>query len=341
VNWTSSPQIPQETWDRIYLGDKEAIPFQSHAWMQSITSGGHIRDVARLYETPDGQAILPLAASRGPELFASAASMPHGLGAGGLISTTPITPQLVKAVFDDLSRSPFLRTAVRPNARQIELWDQLVPNGWRRLARRTHILDLTGGMDVVFNQRFDSTKRNRIRKALKAGVSVEKGNSVQLVERFYNLYLLWSENRALARGLPVTLIRRLARLREPLWKFTKTAQGMGSGLQIYIASYEGNAVAASVFLIGGSSAVYWRGASNANLLREFPANDLLQFEMIKEASIGGCQQYHMGESGGVASLERFKEHFGAKSYSYAEYVRERLPLTLAKDAIDRFRTRPH
>ena len=49
----------------------------------------------------------------------------------------------------------------------------------------------------------------------------------------------------------------------------------------------------------------------------------------------GCRSYHMGESGGVETLERFKALFGAKAYSYAEYVHERLPITAAREAAEK------
>jgi hypothetical protein len=313
--------------------DSEATPFQSYDWMRSITSGGNFRNIARRYKTPDGDAILPLAASNGVQMLASAASMPHGWGAGGLISSVPITVKILQEVFDDLASTPFLRLTIRPNAPQIDLWDQALPrSGWTRVPRKTHILDLTGGINVVFKERFESAKRNRIRKAQQADLVVEKGNSPEFVKQFYELYLLWSENRARARGLPVFAVRRLAQLREPFWKFSVAACGMGQSLQVYVASHQGTPVAASVFLMRGRSAVYWRGASDAALRRTYPGNDLLQYEMIRDACEAGCLQYHMGESGGVRSLERFKEHFGAKSYCYAEYVRERLPIEAVRKA---------
>jgi hypothetical protein len=335
-NWEPSSAISRETWSKIFSMDNEATPFQSYDWMHSITSKGQFRNVSRQYKTPDGDAILPLAASSRPDVFCVAASMPHGWGAGGLISSTPITVNILQTVFDDLSGAPFLRLTIRPNARQIDLWDQALPeSGWSRVARKTHILDLSGGIEVVLRHRFESTKRNRIRKAQQADLTVEKGNSPELIRQFYDLYLLWSENRARSRGLPVSAIRRLAELREPFWRFSSAACGMGPKLQVYLARHQREPVAASVFLMLGRSAVYWRGASDAALRGTYPGNDLLQYEMIKDACEAGCQQYHLGESGGVRSLERFKEHFGAEPYCYAEYVRERLPVTAVEKAAGR------
>ena len=68
-------------------------------------------------------------------------------------------------------------------------------------------------------------------------------------------------------------------------------------------------------------------------------NDLLQYHMISDACASGCRSYHMGESGGVETLERFKALFGAKACSYAEYVHERLPITAATETAERILSR--
>jgi hypothetical protein len=43
----------------------------------------------------------------------------------------------------------------------------------------------------------------------------------------------------------------------------------------------------------------------------------------------------MGESGGVASLARFKERFGAVPYTFSELRLERFPVTAVEDWAER------
>lgn len=331
---TGSP-VSHQTWSEVFAKDTSATPFQSPQWMSAITGSGHFLDASRVYSMPGGHVVLPLLATGLMGVSLSAASMAHGLGAGGLVADFPLTVQMVREIVADLGALPYLRLSIRPNALQADLWEQAVPPTWTTVKRKTHILDLDGGFDTVWSERIASAKRNKVRKAERAGMVVEQGNTPDLVRRFYDLYLLWSENRARDRRLPPALIRWVAERREPFWKFQAAAEGMKDQLRIYIASHEGQAVAGAVYLQAGSAAIHWRGASDARLLAKLPGNDLLQSVMIRQACDAGCTHYHMGESGGVDSLERFKEEFGAKPHHYAEFVRERLPITTARRSVQR------
>nr|WP_297584079.1 GNAT family N-acetyltransferase [Roseibium sp.] len=246
--------------------------------------------------------------------------MPHGFGAGGCISDYPLTRKDVDVILEDIHALNVNTLSIRPNPTQIEQWPEN-KNGWRVASRISHVIDLAGGYEHVWTECFRSTKRNRIRKAKKFGLKLQKGNSPDLVDTYYSLYLRWSEVRAKKRKLPPQLVRWLALRREPRWKFDNVARTMGQALQVYVASVNDTPVAGAVFLQMGKSAVYWRGASDPDLLRKYPGNDLVQNEMIQDACLAGCLTYHMGESGGVESLMRFKSDFGALAIPYAELHR--------------------
>jgi hypothetical protein len=80
-----------------------------------------------------------------------------------------------------------------------------------------------------------------------------------------------------------------------------------------------------ILLVYKNWAIYWRGYSDLELTRRTAANNLLHRFAIEEACTEGCQFYDMGESGGVASLESFKEEFGARPRTFDEYSAERIP----------------
>jgi Acetyltransferase (GNAT) domain len=311
-----------DIWCEIFNRDPSATAFQSPDWMLAASADGHYADASRLYSTPEGQVLLPLAETKRLGCKVSVASMPHGLGASGLISDMPLTTPLISFIIEDLMRLPHLRVAIRPNALQAPVWETAIPPTWKKVKRRTHIIDLREGYEAWWADRLNQRKRGKIRKAIREGVLVEHGNSEEFVRRYYDLYMRWTENRAVKRRLPVALANWLAARREPLWKFRATAQKLGDDLRIYIASYQGQDAAGAVFLGAGRGAVYWRGASDTRIT--LPCNDLLHSEMIKYACMLGCTHYHMGESGGVASLEEFKESLGAIAHDYAEYIYERV-----------------
>ncbi len=70
-----------------------------------------------------------------------------------------------------------------------------------------------------------------------------------------------------------------------------------------------------------------RGAFDPVAAGTTKANDLIQKLAIEDACLSGCRYYHLGESGGSASLAHYKERFGAVPYAYNEYRLETFPLT--------------
>ncbi|MES0811688.1 GNAT family N-acetyltransferase [Roseibium sp. SCPC15] len=311
---------PTTEWCEIFHSDARATPFQSAEWMAAIEQTGRYSNASRLYQTASGRILVPLAVKSSVIGKRSASSMPHGFGAGGCISDYPIGQDDIQAILKDMHGLRVRTLSIRPNPVQIDMWPT-GQNGWSASPRVSHVIDLAGGYDRVWQDRIRSTKRNRVRKARKAGLTIEKGNNAELVNKYFSIYLRWSEVRAKRRNLPPQLIRYLAIRREPKWKFENVAKAMGSRLQVYIASIDETPVAGTVFLIMGKAAVYWRGASDPELLAKFPGNDLLQNEMILDACQAGCSTYHMGESGGVDTLMRFKSDFGALAIPYAEFHR--------------------
>jgi hypothetical protein len=164
---------------------------------------------------------------------------------------------------------------------------------------------------------------------------VESGNNDQLLGAFYDIYMRWCEGRGRKRNIPASVARLAGRRREPFWKFANGAQAMGDAFKVYVASRGARPVAASILLIAANSAAYWRGVSDMEFSGPVAANDFLQKHMIEQACKSGCSYYHMGESGGVASLMQFKESYGARAHHYSEFVCERLPILAALRSVER------
>jgi hypothetical protein len=121
---------------------------------------------------------------------------------------------------------------------------------------------------------------------------------------------------------------------DPRRKFETVAAALGNNCRIWLASMGGRPIASLIALVHGPNAIFWRGTDNPALARPHRANELLQRMAIEDACQAGCRYYEMGESGGVSSLMRYKERFGAKAYPIAEYRIERLPLTQLESAVD-------
>jgi lipid II:glycine glycyltransferase (peptidoglycan interpeptide bridge formation enzyme) len=321
---------PRAAWRELLAADPRALAFQSPDWLDAMRAAGGYEDASRLYETPGGSRILlPLARRRltFPDRLAPQGSFPNAWGMGGVLADGPIDQTDLARVARDLAALRSLRTSVRPNPLQADLWAAATEGlGVIALTRRAHVLDLRGGPDEVWKKRFASSARNKIRKGERSGLEVECGSSERLVEAFHQLLERSVERWAKAQNEPLALARLRARRRDPLAKFKAIARALGDSLRVWVAFREGVAVAASIVLLE-ADASYTRGAMDKELAGPVAANDLLQWHAIREACAAGCGRYHMGESGQSRDLAKFKEKLGAEAVDYAEYRFERLPLT--------------
>ncbi len=154
--------------------------------------------------------------------------------------------------------------------------------------------------------------RNKVRKAERAGLTVESDSTGRLVPVYYDLYMDWVRRRAQERGLPTSIMLRRASRMEPLRKFQVVAQKLGSACHIWVARLDGQPVAAVIILIHGTHANYWRSCSNKELAGQVAANNLLTKLTIEYACEAGCLDYNMGWSG-TPSLTKYKEQLGCPS----------------------------
>ena len=256
-------------------------------------------------------------------------SLPNGWGVGGAISTQQFTDEDANTVYADLSHQPLLQSVIHPSPHQSPVWEAVFPRGAPFIQHISHILDLTGGFSTVWERRFHSTTRTAVRKAERSNLTVEIDSTGKLNRVFYDMFNDWSIRRGRDRHLPTWLARWSNQHREPFSRFEQISARMGDACRIYVASLDSQPVAASILLVFGNDAFFYRGTSLRELANPVRANDLLQCMMIQAACEAGCRYYHMGESGGVESLMRFKSGFGAVPTPFREYSIERLPITAA------------
>jgi hypothetical protein len=326
---------PRDAWREVLVADRYALAFQTPEWTDAICATGRYEDASRLYETSCGaRMILPLARRRGTLLrtLAPQGSMPHAWGMGGMVADAPIEAAQLSLIAADLASLPALRTSIRPNPLQADLWaDATDALNVTSLPRRAHVLDLQGGADEVWQRKFASSARRAVRKAERSGLHIQCGYSDELLAEFHELLGCSVKRWAHAQHEPLALARLRARVRDPLAKFTCVARAMGASLRVWVAYRDAIAVASIIVLLG-ADASYTRGAMDKELAGPVAANELLHWLAIRDACAAGCRQYHMGESGASVSLARFKEKLGARPVGYAEYRFERVALTAADAA---------
>jgi hypothetical protein len=324
---------PRDIWLTALSTDPTALPSQSPEWLDAVGTLAGWSDASRLYDFGQGRhAILPLVRRRIAGLpVETAASYPPNWGIGGLVAPGGATGAEVAAVLSHLASRPGLRTFVRPNPLTGSLWSEAAklaaPAGMVTTARTAHVLDLTGGFEWVWAERFTATTRRNVRKAEREGVVVRCDTTGELVPVYYDLYLRslarWAEQQHEPRLLALWRGRRRDSL-EKLAELVAALQGMA---RLWIAWHNGQPAAGILVLQGAHNAHYTRGAMDREVAAPTRANELLHRIAIEAACEAGCYSYHMGETGTSKSLARFKEGFGARAVAYADYSLERLPLT--------------
>ena len=325
---------PLEVWRDLHRHDPESLLTQSPEWLECLRASGGYRDASRLYEFASGQQLLtPLVERKGlPRRLAVGASWPYAWGIGGVLARREPSPEELRAVFADLSKH-FFSLNLTPNPLRGDRWREAAPRGVTAVPRREHVLDLEGGFETVWRERFKSKTRNKVRKAQKLGVEVQSDSSGALVPVFYDLFRRsvdrWAEQQSEPRWLSHLRTSR----RDPLSKFEHIARILGDACRVHVAWHEGQPVAAIIVLLGANNADYIRGAMDKDLAGPVNANDLLHSVATEEACAAGCRYYHMGESAWSKNLSSFKERFGARAYEHREYRLERLPLSRADRAL--------
>jgi hypothetical protein len=309
--------IPREEWNSVLEGSPEATVFHTPEWIDACCEATGLENVSRLYETADGARIVfPMVQRRAPRpMLRTIRSLPDGWGFGGAVGSRCVLQEDVAMMLDDLGGSS-ARLIVKPGPLTGAAW--LAAPARQRIPHVIHIVDLREGYGALWSNAFSSGTRNKIRKAEKKGVEVQWGSGSELMQAHWDIYLRWTIRRAKERGIPVSLGLALAKHRESLRRFEIVARHLGDRCQVWVASIDGQPAASTIVLSSGAYAHYWRSTSDHPLAGPRYPNYLLLARLLEHVAERGFERFEMGESGGVRSLARFKEQFGAKPFPYEE-----------------------
>ncbi|MER5372766.1 GNAT family N-acetyltransferase [Streptomyces sp. NPDC002553] len=312
--------VPDELWHEMLAeSDHDVLPSQTPGWRAAVCAHGW-RDATRLYTWPDGTRLLvPLVRSTAGAR-AEYASWPVGWGVGGVLGAhDAVTPDRARAVLRDLAALPAERVYLRPHPASTAMWDALVPPGTRRNPRMTQILDLEGGFDHVWRHRFKGKLRSAVRRAERAGLTVEHDGTGRLLPEFDRLFELSLDRWDRQSDEPAGEVRRRVRAKNPPTKFAAVAAHLGENCRVWLARHDGRAAAAVVALYQGPYVVYWQGAMDKARAAPTYAAPYLLHLVIEDACAQGARALHMGDTYPGTSVTRFKTAFGPDEYHTAGY----------------------
>jgi hypothetical protein len=340
--------VPAGTWAAIAAADPTTTPFQTPAWRDVVHRVSGWQDASRLYETPDGRQLVLMLARRGVGPLAVAASWPAGWGAGGMLAPGGVRPEEAALVWADLAGGGAVSVSVRPGFEAAGAWAGCACDtaGGRAFAipRAVHVAHFGGeSFDEYWERRVSARHRRAMRTSRRhadeAGVEISSGNSPELVDALYEVYLRWIDWRAAQRKVPRPLARWQARRVEPHRKFAAAAAALGEDCRIWVARWQGRPVGATVSLYAGESAIGWRAFTDRSIPTRFRLFEIMLTEALRHACESGCRYLEMGESVGRTDLASVKARFGCEEHGFAEYCAERVPLTAGRMAFQRLRRR--
>ena len=170
-----------------------------------------------------------------------------------------------------------------------------------------HSVDLTAREDELF-ARFDSSVRRAIRKAERAGVTVEVSQSQEAVKVFYGLQCQTRKKH----GLPPQPFKFFLNIHRHI-----LSQDMGL---VILARHQGRPVAGSVYFIFRDKAIYKFGASDETH-QDLRGGNLVMWTAIKEFVLRGVKRLDLGRTSmGNEGLRKFKLGWGTAEHNI-EYVK--------------------
>lgn len=168
-----------------------------------------------------------------------------------------------------------------------------------------HVLPLTDETELFGNMK-DSHRRN-IKKALKQNVQVLADDLDEAMEDFYRLNCITRKKH----GLPPQPLRFFKNLNSYMLQ-----NGFG---KIFRARWQGNTIAAAIFLSLGNRVLYKYGASDLSHL-PLRANNLIMWEAIRYYLEEGFEALDLGRSeADNLGLCRYKQGWGSVEHTLAYY----------------------
>ena len=304
-----SPQAPPE-WETLWNQDPRATLFLHPRWMNAITRGFPGYRPLYLTARQEGRLVAMIPVIHYKRYgFRQFVSMPFG-GHGGPLTVPDAGPEVISALalayrkmVQGFLTMRFEVSIFDPNETLIAALDPVW--GEFRQDFRTHLIDLGSGIDNLWNSGYRAGTRKSVRAAERNQVMVELDRSSQALAILDQLHS--------AQGIAWSGVDPY-----PLSVITAMLEAFGEKARIYVASSDGEPVAACLLVEEGSG-IYPLVSGAADRARSLRAFHLLIHVALREACARGLQTWHFGGSGGNADIEFFKESFGGRAVSVLRY----------------------
>lgn len=281
-----------ELWDKLAKIAPNACFWASPIWVSAIADAYNWRTFLFVSEVKNSPIILPSVRTKSTLIFGTYDSLPFGYGA--VLSHEPIDETVMNELVESISKLPIASIIINLPPNHPVPKSTYLSNIY---IRYTHVLNLDIEKEKIMN-RFSSSCRWRIRRALRAGIKVKNVDTTSGIEILKKIYKGWLKIKQ-----PENIYKD--KLFDNIAKFPNSAS------QIYIAEHKGEEIACMLNFLWGNE-VYNFITVDVRNRGIGGAVNLLYFHALNDSLERGKARFIFGESLGIKSLEKFKESFGAK-----------------------------
>ena len=179
--------------------------------------------------------------------------------------------------------------------------------GWTKQELYTHLIDITGGFDALWQEAVEHQRRKRTRRAERMGVEVRRTSSNRDLRSYYHIYA----DRIDEWG---------GGIRYPESLFALLLERGGDSARLYVAEHDGTIVGGHFNFYFKDTVTAWMGVTTRES-NPLQAGTLLYIQCLRDACEEGYRVYNLGGSLNKQSLIDFKESLGGTPYEYCQYTR--------------------
>lgn len=297
ARYSIEPLSEAETarWDELITPYESTQLFHRSPWLDYLAASRGIE--VRRWAIKDGDDIVGYfcggLAQKGPFRILGSPLKGWGTNYMGPIVGPGVDQRALVQVLDDLAAPE--RIAMTEIESPALGDDILAAQGFQAVRGWTYQVALTPGEPDRMWQALDSVARNRVRKAIKMGLTVENTDDPSIADEFYDQYSELVKRKGFAppylRDYPQLLVRHL-----------KKADLL---FTLRVRDADGRVLATGLFPHDDRTVYFWGGASRREG-RELCPNELLHWTAMSLAAERKLQRYDMCGYG------RFKRKFGGE-----------------------------
>jgi CelD/BcsL family acetyltransferase involved in cellulose biosynthesis len=312
--------VPGE-WSRLVAEDEVATFFHTPEWCDVLTSTLPGFRSAHVSATEGGETVALLPALNRSRLKATTLeSMAFGTFGGPVLGAGAPANAASALLAEFAAAAASLRVGLAQLVDRSGRVEGSDLSGFERVDDRVQVVRLDASYEELMT-RFKPSARNKIRKAVNAGVVVRRAESE---EDFLAYHTVLDE-----------CSREWTIRPRPGPEFFGALSELDAGtVQMWLAVLDGDVLAGDLNFALHGTVMNWSNVST-DAAKALAPNNLLHANAIEQGVLAGHHTYDLGSSGGIAGVRAFKSSFGTVDVPVRRFVLEKSWYRAARKATGR------